>query len=304
MLKNIYFWYRCYSKTKQRNHFLLTQIHFNMKKNLFFIAALFVASSVSAQFYAGLSAGYQVGSAKQNEGSKIDMTNTTYTESSLMGSYGNGMNLNLKLGYNITENLGFELGANYLLGFAQSNGEATVDITNYKKTVLVESKSSGLRLMPQLTFRLENGLYSRAGIIVPVIGKTVTQYDETVTTPISTSKVHKTIESVGSFSIGYVGAIGYAYKLSDNLSVFGEIEYIGLFIKGKTQTVTEWTENDKDVLADKKVVEKETNFVDAIDYIKDNNEDQTFDENKPMNEFAGRSPFSSFGFNIGVMMSF
>jgi opacity protein-like surface antigen len=253
-----------------------------MKKNLFFIAALFVASSVSAQFYAGLSAGYALGADKQVLG--VETTSTS--DINLYGSFGNGMNINLKLGYNFTDNLGFELGANYLLGSAQSILKNT--------TTTAEAKSSGLRLSPQLTFRLENGLYSRMGLVVPVMGKTVSDVNVAYTGV----EVKKVYESKGAFSVGFIGAIGYSYKLSDNLSVFGELEYLSLTIKQGTKTLTEYTYNGTDMMSTQTISDKETEYVDEVKATDNSSDDE------PTKELASRAPFSSIGINIGVMMSF
>ncbi len=254
-----------------------------MKKNLFFIAALFVASSVSAQFYAGLSAGYALGADKQVLG--VETTSTS--DINLYGSFGNGMNINLKLGYNFTDNLGFELGANYLLGSTQT--------IEKDEDYLKEGKSSGLRLSPQLTFRLENGLYSRMGLVVPVMGSTIATVNDKSNTGVET-KI--SVENKGSFSVGFIGSIGYSYKVSDNLSVFGELEYLSLTIKQGTSSITEYTMNGTDVLSTLKTIQKETEYVDEVKNTDNTNVDA------PRKVLANRAPFSAIGLNIGVMMSF
>jgi len=262
-----------------------------MKKNLLLIIALFVATSMSAQFYAGLGLGYGLGASKRANGTE---TTGTITKN-IYGSYGQGFNTHLKLGFMFNDNMGIELGVSYLFGASQ---------TIYKDSfALKEAKSSGLRLAPQLVYKLDNGFYGRFGMIIPVLGKTVvTDNDDKSLFLVGglpvVGKKESTIETKGSFSIGFIGAIGYGFALNDNMTIFGELEYIGLSIKSGSATVTEYTFEGNDVLSTMKTSQKEYEYVDEID------SSVKSDPDKPTQKLKQKAPFSSFGLNIGITMTF
>ena len=65
-----------------------------MKKVLLFIVTVFIATSMSAQFYAGLGVGYGFGAQKRVLGQE---TSGTTTEN-LYGSFGQGINIQPKVG--------------------------------------------------------------------------------------------------------------------------------------------------------------------------------------------------------------
>ena len=79
-----------------------------MKKYLFLFAALIVATSASAQFYVSASGGAQIGSAGFLTGTSL---NSNWSEASNhYGSYGEGINAQIKAGYFFSEMFGAELG--------------------------------------------------------------------------------------------------------------------------------------------------------------------------------------------------
>jgi len=259
-----------------------------MKKNLLLIIALFVATSMSAQFYAGLGLGYGLGASKRANGIEYSGTNNAI-QTNIYGSYGQGFNTTLKLGFMFNDNMGLELGVSYLFGASQTVLKSG--------TELIEAKSDGLRLMPQLVYRLDNGFYGRFGVIIPVLGKTtVTGHDDNGFGPgVKTEFVR---ETHGSFSIGFAGAIGYNYTLSDNMNLFCELEYIGLSIKSSTATVTQYDVNGTSILDKLPTSSKEIEYVDEIDT------STIPDSTKASQQLKQKAPFSSFGLNVGITMTF
>ncbi len=269
-----------------------------MKRNLLLIIALFVATSMSAQFYAGLGVGYGMGASKRANGLEYSGTKTI----NIYGSYGQGFSPNLKLGFMFNDNMGFELGVSYLFGASQ---------TKYKSEFqLEEAKSNGLRIAPQLVYKLDNGFYGRFGMIIPLLGKTVITEtdDKLMVAPNTFVKKEMVTETKGSFSIGFIGAIGYGFALNDNMTLFGEIEYIGLSIKSGSATITKLEVDGNDKLANMDTYQKEYEFVDEIDSSKDNLIDQTTGQpvnpDTPWLMLKQKAPFSSFGLNIGIIMTF
>jgi outer membrane protein W len=256
-----------------------------MRKNLVFVFAIFFATSMSAQFYAGLGFGYGMGASERANGTEVSGTKTM----NIYGSYGNGLNGTLKLGYMLNDNLGVELGASYLMGMAQVKFKS--------ETVTEEGKSSGMRIAPQLVYQLDNGMYSRFGLIVPLFGKTVvTEKDKDY---LGSGVLYESeVESVGSFSYGFVGAIGYSMELTENMKLFAELEYIGLSIKSGSAKLTKLEVDGQDQLEATPIPMKEFEFVDEIDSA------DTPDPDAPTKMLKQKAPFSSFGINVGIVMSF
>jgi hypothetical protein len=141
---------------------------------------------------------------------------------------------------------------------------------------------------------------------VPVAGKTDMDYD--VTIPFGEGinmKLDAKQEFRGVFSVGVIGAIGYSYALNDKFDLFAEVEYIGLAIKSGTVEYKEYklTAPDGSVikeLDDLTEYERYIEFVDELDPEDINNPDP----NKPNKALRQEAPFSSIGFNIGIVMKF
>ncbi len=263
-----------------------------MKKNLLLVVALFLATTMSAQFYAGLGVGYGMGASKRVNGTSVDGTKTT----NIYGSYGQGFNTTLKAGYMFTDNMGVEMGVSYLFGATQTKD----DHTNY----LEEAKSNGLRIIPSLVYKLDNGFYGRFGMIIPVMGSTViTAVDDDFMG--MGLKKETEMETHGSFSIGFAGAIGYQFELTDNMNLFGEVEYIGMSIKSGSATFTQYDVDGKDQLGAMTTSQKEYTFLDEVDDSSDNTfGNPNYDPAKATVMMRQKAPFSSFGLNVGITMVF
>ncbi|MCK5856079.1 MAG: porin family protein [Bacteroidales bacterium] len=266
-----------------------------MKKNLLLIIALFVATTMSAQFYAGLGLGYGMGASKRVNGTESAGT----VETNIYGSYGQGFNTTLKLGYMFNDNMGLELGVSYLFGAAQTKD----DSEHYFES----AKSNGLRLMPQLVYKLDNGFYGRFGVIIPVMGSTVitSKDDKMMVGPGTFVVAESEMTTHGSFSIGFAGAIGYNFALNDNMNLFGELEYIGLSIKSGSAEYTKYEVGGVDQLPTMKTGQKEFTFLDEVDHSSDNTfSNPKWDPNQASVMLRQKAPFSSFGLNIGIVMVF
>ena len=258
-----------------------------MKKILLFAVATFVVSSLSAQFYAGLGVGYGLGVSSGVVGYEVSDDGNTTTN--VYGSYGQGFNITGKAGFMFSDYLGAELGMDYFMGAAQTNEKS--------KTNLVESSSNAFILAPQFVIKTEMGLYSRFGVVLPVAGATTTtgKYENYGG---SGQDFEFEKESQGAFSMGVIAAVGYNYALSDNMDLYAELQYVGMSVKSGTSKFTKKTMGSTDLLDGANTKDIETEFVDSIDHT------ATQEDDKPSQELAGESPFSSFGLNIGVVMKF
>jgi opacity protein-like surface antigen len=267
-----------------------------MKKNLLLGLMLLVATGLSAQMYVGLGLGYHGAANNQALGTS---TNSNGDKSNVYGTMGNGFLVDLKFGYMFDEHWGFELGINSLFGAKNLINEdlnLPTGFTSYEDKTYAQSNM--FRLTPQFVFKTDMGIYTRVGVIIPVGGKTMIYEDISYTVAGTSGTTSVEAESHGNFTFGFTGAFGYGFDLSDNMMLFGELQYIGLRIYGKTRTLTKYEQNGKDQLGNMKTIQKETEFVDEV--LKNDNQDM----DKPYKDLKTASPYSSFGLNIGLVFKF
>jgi opacity protein-like surface antigen len=268
-----------------------------MKKSLLMFIAIFIAGSMSAQFYAGVKLGYGFGAQKSDIGSTVTNTSTA----NIWGSLGQGFTPGLKLGYFFNDNLGVEMQINYFMGAKLT--VADVDMTGY--TNLTTAQSSQLRLIPALVYKTDMGVYGRFGMVIPASGKTIIEKEEVSMATGTSVTTNVTQEFHGSFAMGFAGAFGYEFELSDNLKLFGELEYIGLSIKGKTSEVTTYTVNGADQLPAMTSYQKEANYVDELNASSNNGSYNTSpDMAKAKDVLRSSAGYSSFRINFGISMYF
>ncbi len=263
-----------------------------MRKNLVFVIAMLFATGLSAQLYVGAKLGYGFGAQK----SAFGTTETATSSANIYASMGQGIPIGLKVGYFLNDNLGVELGMNYFIGATQT----AYDYTG-AYTANVTAQSNQIRLLPALVYKTDMGIYGRFGMMVPVGGKTVVKTHQVVGP--NTTEIEA--EHNGSFSIGFVGSLGYEFELSDNLKLFGELEYVGLSIKSKSSVITSYTVNGADQLAAVPTYNKETTAVDELNSSSNNSSyNSNPDMSKPQDVLADYAGYSSFRINIGVSFYF
>lgn len=258
-----------------------------MKKRILLVAALMAGfGAVKAQegFQLGLSSGFAFHATNE----AIGTSETDDSESVVYGTFGQGIPVNLEMAYFFNENVGIELDATYLLGTSVLNEEVKMTGMSSELT----SKTQQFRLSPMLVLKT-NGLYTKAGLVVPLSGKTVATYESTA----GANKTEIEQELKGKFSLGFNAAIGYEYSLADNMSLFGEVMYTGLTIKRNTAQFTKYTVNGTDVLDTPSGPSS-----DKVQYEDEVSKTNT-DPNVKLGDGAKRN-YSTLGINIGVRMSF
>ena len=276
-----------------------------MKKNLLFVLAIFLATTMSAQLYVGAKLGYGLGANKYEAGTVMG----DKTQSIEWGSMGQGLQIGGKVGYFFNDNIGFELGIDYFMSADGIIADVNVPtVVNINVIQDVKAKSNQLRLLPQLVMKTDMGAYTRFGVIIPVMGKTVvTSHKEEVVMAPGPVKMttDAEMEFSGKFSIGFAGALGYEYALSDNLKLFGEIQYTGLTIRGSSSSVTKYEVNGADKLAAMTTIQKETTFVDELTATSNNTTyNASPDAAKAQDVLRSSTVYSSYGFNVGVNFAF
>lgn len=263
-----------------------------------FAVAMFMYMGADAQ-YVRVGFGYHGGSVSTTEGMETVVTSTSSSQKAVNLSSGKGIPVTAAFGMDIMDNVGFEFGLNYLLGSDQT--AADVDFQPTSTTTMVTTKSTQLRLTPALVLHTDNdgmNMYSRFGVILPVMGKTTITNEEKN----SAGTTKSVIESSGNASLGWTGAFGVTFEAGDALQIFAELEGINLAILGKSQELVEYSNPAGTSIDDLPESAKMTNFVEELTESSNYEGSPNFDPAKATEALARKSSFSSFGINIGVII--
>lgn len=283
-----------------------------MKKLLFFIFAL-AATSASAQYYVSASGGYSVSSAGVILGTSLNDDKSMATVHK--GSYGEGLNAQLRAGYFFTKTFGLELGLAYLHGADQNIDSYRTNVSATNVTSIVEwtkgtahGRAYGLNL--GLVYNFNDNVYGKFGVITKVGGATKAEFVKTSVTPYGNIVATGKADYHGRVPLGFTATMGYKHKLTSNLNLFAELEYLGINVTRDTSEYTElavaypaipaasipaytWHLGDPNHPAFPTPT-KDITYVDSLDPL---NKDQS----KALTSVA---PYSSFGINVGITYSF
>ncbi len=280
-----------------------------MKKLLFgTIVTMFTLSSLqlTAQLkkgaYVGVNVGYNAGAGAANLEGFVNSSNTTTIDETenIKFSFGKGINAGLSFGYMFNENIGAELGVQYLIGgktkstqtytfgggfgSSTSNGDLSAKMVQIKPSIV-------------LATTIKNTTpYAKFGMVIGS-GK-ITANQTTVSTPTFTRAA--TTELKGGMAIGFTAALGLNFSVSKNLSVSGEINMVNMQYSPKKGTLTKYSENGVDKLSTKTVSEKEFEFVKKYSY----NPSSPSPSTSPSKQAASTTPFGSIGITVGMKYNF
>lgn len=298
-----------------------------MKKIILTVAIAISCVCLNAQgFYIDANLGYGFGMPGNvlGQNTHTDIINGVQTKSSknLLGSIGQGFSAQITPGYMINENLGFELGINYFVGaktvMGESTSSLTVDVYGIKEEPWSNRKdvahSNQLRLSPAIvlstgTSKTFSG-YAKLGIIMPVIGSTFVETDAVSAVMVAPGVMEKTpievrTEVKGMPSFGFRGAIGLNYKITDNLSVFGELYALSLNIRKKNQIMKSYKSNGVEGIDAMPKYNTDIEYVDELDKNSNNEElNGTKDYNRPNEQLFEKTSFSQLGIQLGVKYTF
>lgn len=280
-----------------------------MKKFLTLLVALFAINLTSAQFYVTPSVGYTIGSAEMKLGEIV----TPSTTSNSYGSYGEGLNVQLRGGYFFNDTFGVDFGFSYLHGTDQTVTE--VNVPGMEVEAIARARAFGFS--PSVVYKFTDNLYGRFGALIKVGGKTECIASKMEVLPDamagalglpsgSYTQTNFTEDFHGRLPLGFVGAFGYKHNLNENFSLFLEAEYMGISVKRKDSEITAF--NTDVVLPDGTVAvpgyysldnlpEGYTRTSEYVDEIPNNNTD-------PSVKLGQSVPYSSFGVNFGVTYTF
>ena len=211
-----------------------------MKRNLLLVAAILVANFSFAQFYVSGSAGYGMSSAGVVTGISLNDAQTEATNH--RGSYGEGLNAQLRGGYFFNETFGVELGLAYLHGADQNISSYVVNDANIiKEYTEGTAHARAYGLTASLVYNFPNNFYGKIGMVTKVGGKTEAEFTKTSPTPFGPIVAEGVNDYHGRIPLGFTASFGYKYKLSDNLNLFAELEYLGINVTRDTSEFAELT---------------------------------------------------------------
>lgn len=231
---------------------------------------------------------------------------------SLNGTVGAGIKANITLGYMFNPYIGAEMGVSYF------NGDKTMIGRLSSPSVMSEENTylRGVDVAPGIYLTPNFGRlnpYARLGAIIPVAGKLNI---ETMARQKNGGGagtdilVNAKSEVTSRFSVGYFGALGVSYPLTDRINIFGEVEIKNISIKSKSAKIVEYSTTAEtggqsqlvpgQQLGDLPVYETEFNFSD------DYNQSTTTapNQNDPRTIPTQFVNASGTGVNVGISFSF
>jgi len=181
---------------------------------------------------------------------------STFSESALTGSFGQGFRVGLVGGYQFNKILGLELGVNYFSSAEQDMMKQNVFNNGVNVLTLhTVGKVRALDLAPALVFRIPSTgkfqPYTKVGVIIPVAGYlqiNTSVNDQTgqiaaaqgTVSPAGTrtNLVLNREEQINpNPTIGFQSALGFDYKISNRISVFSELEYRNVSVGGRIRNL-------------------------------------------------------------------
>lgn len=207
-----------------------------MKKGIAFITTILLGTLSYAQLEISASTGYAMGSAGMKLGEKVSTTETD----NVYGSYGEGLNTQIRGTYFFNDTFGVDIGIGYLQGADQ-----TISYINTPNTELdAIARARAFGASTSIVYKFTNAIYGRFGALLKLGGKTEavvsqkTVFSDAEATGLgipegSYSMTNYKEDYHGKFPIGFAGALGYTYPLNTHLSLFVEAEYYGISLKRK-----------------------------------------------------------------------
>ncbi|MBP1839469.1 outer membrane beta-barrel protein [Formosa algae] len=279
-----------------------------MKKTILFLGVLLLSTMSYAQFQISASTGYAISSAGMKLGEEVNSSRTKNT----YGSYGEGVNFQIRGTYFFNDSFGADLSFGYLHGSDQTVSK--VDLDTQQVDAIARARAFGASA--SVVYKFTNNIYGRFGALIKVGGKTeavvssTSVFSDAEATYIglpsgSYSETNYVEDFHGVFPLGFVAALGYKYDLNESISLFVEAEYYGISLKRKDSEIQEF--NTDFFLADGTLAAEGVytidNLPDGYD-IKTEYVDELAHTNTDAKELAVKVPYSSFGLNFGVTYKF
>ena len=264
-------------------------------------------SSDGGYFYVRVQGGYDFKASpfavSTSTSTTTGTTTVNHNELSTI-SLGNATVPALSVGYMFTESVGAELQAGYLLGFAQTVGSTkSTDGTNTSESTATW-QAKMIQIAPLFVVQGSiSDVVKPYGKFGPVFGfsPSVTTKDNSTATDNGVTNTQSEEHLVnGGWAMGWKGVGGVEFHLSDMFSVYTEFSVLSMAYAPSKDVMTSSTMNGVDQMQFLTTSQKETDYVDSYDT--DSNTPANPDA--PRKDIKGYYPFSSFGVQAGVKISF
>jgi hypothetical protein len=245
--------------------------------------------------------------------SKVYVGGKLVSEESVTGSFGEGFRYGGGAGYRFSDRFGVQMSVNYYTSKSKTMAQTSTDqvFVDSSNKVIYNFKSEGqiraLDLVPAVIFYLGEvkgfESYSKVGLIVPVSG--YLEIKTNAVSPTSGAKVYSVDKVNPNPTVGFLAALGTAYKIGGNFSIYGEVEYRNFTVHGKDKETTEFSVNGTDQLATRTVSQTQTNYVDQLTTTSNNalTNPNGIDSSKPTDDLSSYVGISGLGLTFGVKYS-
>ena len=259
-------------------------------KRIFLLAGLLAACyTSSAQVYVSATGGYAWGVPS----TKIGEESINGTQSVRFGTFGEGINSQLRVGYFFNKTWGVDVSVGYLYGkdqvvrreISERNIANTPLKANINGEVIGRGRAFGAAL--SVTYNFTDNFYGRFGLLTKIGGKTeavahsytTTQQEipaamvnilKTVVPALANLKENTVIKSgatiettytedyKGKMPFGTIAALGYNYHINEHLAIFAELEYMNIAVKRDYSDIKDFKQTLKATLnVGGQLVEKE-----------------------------------------------
>jgi outer membrane protein W len=293
---------------------------------LLLVMTVLCATSVQAQqFYLRAGGGYSIQSGKTefNNADPNEITGITQstdvsvdaqgraTVKSLNGTVGEGFKFSLAAGYMFNPYIGVEIGANYFHGSEVTIGKLTTPAGGAEEKAYLRGVDIAPAIVITPGFDKINP-YARLGALMTAGGHLAI---DTHASQIQQSGGNTTVVNIDAesevkakFSVGFIGAVGVFFPLSEKCGVFGEVEFKSFSIQSKEAEIKKYTTTattngqtslvQGQQLSDLSVSEKKFMFEDEYTVTGAQN------ENEPTRVPKQQVNASGLGLNIGVRYAF
>ena len=269
----------------------------------FALAICFTATAQGTYAGFGASYGLPVGGNVLGYISSENMVYNTSIVENVKGSFGSGFTIGSYFGYMFNENMGFEIGVNYLWGKKYNFSNKTDYGNGTYSNSTDEVSASSFRISPEVRMGFGDGKfrpYLKGGMTVGLFNKIVDSYTENAKSPMNIGEdiTEKRFELTKGNSVGITGAFGVNYSINGTVFVFAELtSYLVNWspLKGE---FTKATFNGTDQLGSMTISQKQFEFKNTVD------DSMNTDVNSPTLTLKKYFPMSSFGFSIGMHFAF
>lgn len=274
------------------------------------MVGILISTISYAQFEISAGTGYAIGSAEM----KLGETITTNSKENSYGSYGEGVNFQIRGAYFFNEKVGLDLGIGYLNGANHTVSKVSLPSANTEIDAVARGRAYGATVA--VAYKFTDNFYGRAGALLKIAGKTEAVVDRTA--PFTSEERQQNglpdgsysetsyIEDFhGKFPLGFVGVLGYKFPIDNSFCIYVEAEYYGISLKRKDSELQQF--NSDVFLKDGTLVASyDLNNLPQGVYKKITYVDELKSDDNPMGSkrLSQKVPYSSFGVNVGVTYRF